>query len=349
MFGMLARQQSRTLVIDDGVPLPVSPRETILNSALRADFDFPYSCKVGGCGACKCRLVSGKVRELTDKSYLLSKEEIRQGYILGCQSMPLTDVVVRLPADPLARQRVSGRILGQVPLTHDIFEVFVRLDRPLRYLPGQHASVEAEGTGIPARCYSFAHDCAADGQDEVSFFVRAVPQGRMSHWLIDPASCGQPVRLRASLGEFHLRESPRDLLCVAGGSGLAPLIALLEAAARGDAARRNVVLLMGARRQRDLYYLEQIEALRRQWRGRFEFVPILSEEPAGSGWSGMRGLVTEGVTAANAREAEGYLCGPPPMIDAVIARMSAFGADPGRIYFDKFADQTAAARAMPGR
>jgi len=349
MFGMSARKQSRTLVVDDGLPMSVAPKETILNSALRLNVDFPHSCKVGGCGVCKCRLVSGKVRELTDKSYLLTKEEIRQGFILGCQSIPLTDVVVHLPADPLARQRAVGRIVKQVPLTRDIVEVFIRLDKALKYRPGQHASVQAEGTDIPARCYSFAHACAAEGRNEVSFFVRAVPQGRMSHWLIDPASLDRTVRLHASLGDFHLRHSARDLLCVAGGSGLAPLLSLLEGALRSEAVKRNVVLLMGARRQHDLYCLEAIEALRRQWQGRFEFVPILSEEPADSGWSGMRGLVTEAVTAANAREAEGYLCGPPPMIDAVIARMTAFGADTNRIYFDKFADQTAAARTASGR
>lgn len=96
---------------------------------------------------------------------------------------------------------------------------------------------------------------------------------------------------------------------------------------------------MGARAQRDLYYVEQISALQQQWQGKFEFIPVLSEEPADSDWSGMRGWVTDAITAANTQNAEGYLCGPPPMIDAAIERMTSLGVAKEQIYFDKFSDQ----------
>lgn len=340
MFGLWARNRY-TLALDGAPPVELEPRETLLNGALRHGLDFPYSCKVGGCGSCKCRLLSGRVRELTDKAYLLTKEEIRQNYILGCQSVPLSNVVVSLPLDPFARQRAEGTIVQQNPLTHDIMEIVLKLDTALHYRAGQHASVQASGTDIPARCYSFAHACTAGGSRGISFFVRAVPGGRMSHWLMDPASLGRSVRLNAALGDFHLRESDRDLLCVAGGSGLAPLIALLEDAVTGTAARRNVYLLMGARRPRDLYCLETIRELGQRWQGRFEFVPVLSEEPADGNWQGQRGWVTEAITPAMVAAADAYLCGPPPMIDAAIARMTAFGMSPEHIHFDKFSDQTA--------
>ena len=75
MFGWFSKKQYQ-LVVDGGAPLQLQPKETVLNGALRHNIDFPYSCKVGGCAACKCQLVSGKVKELTDKSYLLSTEEI---------------------------------------------------------------------------------------------------------------------------------------------------------------------------------------------------------------------------------------------------------------------------------
>ncbi|NPU90352.1 MAG: 2Fe-2S iron-sulfur cluster binding domain-containing protein [Gammaproteobacteria bacterium] len=343
MFGWFSKKEFK-LVVDGSPALDLQHKETVLNGALRHKLDFPYSCKVGGCAACKCQLVSGKVKELTDKSYLLSKEEIQQNFILGCQSIPVSDVEIKLPVNPLAQQRTQGTIVKQVALTHDISEVFIELDTAVQYRPGQYASVQAAGTDIPARCYSFAHACTPGGRRDISFFIRAVPNGRMSHWLMNPAALNQKVSLHASLGDFYLRDSRRDLLCIAGGSGLAPLIALLEGALEGaqetGAANRNVFLLMGARSQRDLYYLDAIKALQQKWQGRFEFIPVLSEEPADSDWKGQRGWVTDAITPDIAGNAEGYLCGPPPMIDAAITCMTALGVAREQIYFDKFSDQT---------
>lgn len=341
MFGF-GKKKELQLAVDDTAPFVLLPNETVLNGALRAGIDFPHSCKVGGCASCKCQLVSGKVRELTDKAYLLSTEEIREGYILGCQSVPLSDVVVKLPVNPLAHQHLEGTLVRQAELTHDISEVHIALDAPVRFLPGQYASVQALDTEIPARCYSFAHAAGEEGTKEISFFVRRVPNGRMSHWMLDPSSLNRRVKLNASLGEFHLRPGSGALVCVAGGSGLAPLIALLEGAATTDAVKRPVFLLMGARTQRDLYYVPEINALKQRWQAPFEFIPVLSEEPAGSDWRGLRGWVTEALTPAITRAgAQGYLCGPPPMIDACIGIMASQGMEPDAIYFDKFADQSA--------
>lgn len=339
MFGWLSKKEF-SLAIDAHAPFILANKETVLNGALRNGIDFPYSCKVGGCAACKCQLISGKVKELTDKSYLLSKEEIQQNFILGCQSIPVSDVVVKLPENPFGNQKITGVITQQIMLTHDTAEIFVNLNDAVRYIPGQYASVQAIGTDIPSRCYSFAHACHVDGNKEISFFVRIVPNGRMSNWLLSPAALNQSVEIKASLGEFHIRPGKQALLCMAGGSGLAPLIALLEAALTTDARERDVFLLMGARTQRDLYYLEQIQALQKQWRGHFEFIPVLSEEPADSKWTGMRGWVTDALTPTVTKNAQAYLCGPPPMIDAAIARMTEQGMAREQIYFDKFSDQS---------
>ncbi|HET8704872.1 MAG TPA: 2Fe-2S iron-sulfur cluster binding domain-containing protein [Pseudomonadales bacterium] len=341
MFGWLSKKEYK-LTVEGHESFTLANKETVLNGALRNGIDFPYSCKVGGCAACKCQLVSGKVKELTDKSYLLSKEDIQQNYILGCQSIPVSDVVVRLPENPLANQNTTGTLIRQDMLTHDIAEITIKLEAPIRYIGGQYASLKASGTDIPARAYSFAHKCGPDGNSEIAFFVRLVPNGRMSHWLLSPQALNQKVEVKAALGEFHLRPGKESLICVAGGSGLAPLIALLESAIGSDAVNRNVFLLMGARTQRDLYYVEQIEALKKQWRGRFEFIPVLSEEPADSNWTGMRGWVTDAITPQISKDAQGYLCGPPPMIDAAIAKMTEQGINRSQIYFDKFSDQSSA-------
>ncbi len=105
----------------NGIIIDVNPGETLLNAALRANIDFPHSCRVGGCAACKCKLQRGRVRELTDNSYILSDKELEQGYILACQATPITPITVAvgLPGER-PHQTIEGKIIAQEPLTHDI-------------------------------------------------------------------------------------------------------------------------------------------------------------------------------------------------------------------------------------
>lgn len=332
--------------LEGGVEISTQPGETVLNAALRSGVAFPFSCKVGGCGSCKCQLLEGKVKELTDKSYLLTREELQQNYILGCQSVPRSDLRLRIPQDPLTQQQVQGCIRASTALSHDIVELRVDLDAPLRYRPGQYAIVSVEGSALPPRCYSFAQASdEAEGARQIRFFVRRLPGGGLSQLLCAPEALGRRLQLSASHGQFHLREGSTPLLCIAGGSGLAPLLALLQGALHSGAAFREVTLLFGVRAQRDLYCQNEIAALAQRWQGRFHFMPVLSEEPADSSWQGLRGLVTEHLSAPLAAGAQAYLCGPPAMIDAAMSRLAALGMPREQMFFDKFSDQSQTAKA----
>lgn len=335
-------QPERHVVINDSEPLVLAKNETILNGALRHGMRVPHSCKVGGCGSCKCRLIEGKVREFTDKSYLLSKQEIRDNMILACQSAPRSDVVVEFTGWTDNIEVFDGRITSLTPLTRDISELVITLDRPLAYKAGQYAQIQAMNTDIPARCYSFAHHCAADGTQQVSFFVRAVESGRMSNWLLEANNIHQPVRLVGPQGDFYLRDAATPVIAVAGGSGLAPIIALLEDAIERDAQilKQPLTLLLGVRTQDDIYYLAEIEQLAASWHADFEFLPVLSAEPSNSDWQGARGMVSDFIDLAVCPQASAYLCGPPPMLDAAMLRMEQAGLPPDRVFFDKFSDQS---------
>jgi len=342
MFKFFEKKQFQ-LTVDNNPPIQLEHKETILNGAVRSDISFPYSCKVGGCAACKCKLVSGKVKELTDSSYLLSKEDLSQNFILGCQSIPKSDVVIELPNNPLQQQECIGTIVEQKVLTHDISEIVVRLDVPMTYVPGQYANVSVVDKSYPARSYSFAHTCNVDGSSCVAFFVRAVPNGKMSNWLLSSEALGKKINIKGSFGEFYLRESERAMVCIAGGSGLAPIIAILENALASPGlkpTKREVLLLVGGRTQKDLYYIDQIESIRSSWAGKFTFLPVLSEEPADSSWKGLRGFVTDFIEGDEVRGSEGYFCGPPPMIEAAIEKMVVSGVPKDNLFFDIFSDQS---------
>jgi NAD(P)H-flavin reductase len=122
---------------------------------------------------------------------------------------------------------------------------------------------------------------------------------------------------------------------------MAPIKALLEQAAH-DNVSRDVVYYFGARTQADLYALEEIEKIKANWRARFDFIPVLSDEPEDSDWEGLRGFVTDHIVGLGDRLADHhvYMCGPPPMLDAAIAVCEEKGIESSNIHFDKFLDKS---------
>lgn len=333
MFTLFKKKQAATAHIN-GAPLTVLPRETLLQAALRSGVDFPHSCRVGGCATCKCRLVSGRVRELTQSGYVLSAAELEQGYILACQSVPATDIAVEvdLAARPASR-RVTGRVLAQQRLTHDITLLQIQLDEGLTYKAGQFAQLGLAALGQHARSYSFATPMQADAQ--VQFFVRKVEGGALSTLVNERDLTGVAAIVEGPSGDCWLRSGAGPLVMVAGGSGLAPILAMLLDAAQ-TTNTRPVTLLFGARTESDLYALNEIEAIRQRWRAPFTFIPVLSALSGDDAWHGARGMVGDHLPVHIGEAAQAYLCGPPAMVDACTAALLARGVAHEHIFADRF-------------
>ena len=212
----------------------------------------------------------------------------------------------------------------------------------MRYIAGQFATIEVEG--VSRRSYSFATPPNGNGRRDITFFIRKTPGGAFTEPLFAEAFDRTDLTIEGPRGRFYLRPGEGHMICVAGGSGLAPLLSLLHDARKKD-IRRRCALLFGARTKSDLYVLEEIEQIARDWLEPFTFIPVLSEEHADSDWSGERGLVTEalkkvlsGLSQDELAQAQGYMCGPPPMIDHAITILLAAGIGLSRIYYDKFTD-----------
>lgn len=338
-----AREASVT-VIGQAVKFDVARGKTILEGALQGGIAFPHDCKVGTCGKCKYKLLNGKISELSSSAMALSGELYQSGYRLACQSIPKCNLDIEVDA-ALGRsagvQECGAVILSQVMLAHDVIELTLGPEKPITFQPGQYADIQNEGLGL-VRSYSFASPPEESGA--LKFHIRHVPGGQFSGWLFGGDRTGTPLRVRGPYGQFHLHESDKVMVCVAGGTGLAPIKCILESMTASQ-RQRDVFLFFGARQQRDLYCLEQIEALRKVWGGRFEFIPVLSEEPVDSDWVGKRGFVTEHLHESLAGlSCEGYLCGPPPMVDAVEAGLIQEGVAPSSIYADRFYSQVRSAQ-----
>lgn len=333
---------------------PIAAGETLLGAAVRGKIPFPHMCNAGECGACKCRLTRGQIRLKRDISRHVSPDELSAGFVLACQSVAESEEIrVELPG--LGRERsaeaapvqADASIARIAPLAPGILALEVRLTAEVRYVAGQYAQLTAPGVpGLDEpRCYSFAEAPERDDPRRALFHIRHVPGGAFTDWLFAADRTGARLGFSGPHGGFRYHEAERPLLCVAGGTGLSPIKAILEQGL-ADALARDVTLVVGARTRQDLYALDAITSLQERWRGRFRFVPVLSGEPEGSGWGGRRGHVTdylrEGATELAGCAA--YLCGPPGMIDAALDVLRD-AIPPKHLHHDRFLDRGSIARA----
>ena len=353
MLGRLFKKGSATykVAVPGLADLEVPRDATVLEWALSKGVAFPHSCRVGTCGSCKCKLLSGKIYELSDRSYALTGEELEQNFVLACQSMPRSDLVLELPRPPEEVERIpvverAGTITALRRLTHDIIEMEVAIDEPVVYRAGQYCEIYVPGIVVDqpteTRSYSFASACGRDPVGVVRFHIRHVPGGAFTTWLHTEAKVGQRLEGHGPYGDFWLRPGTEPILAIAGGSGMAPLKSVLEQAA-ADRVARDVTYFFGARRQGDLYCLEDMDRLAKTWNGKFEFVPVLSGEPDDSSWQGSRGFVSEHMRERlgdRIRDYHVYMCGPPPMIDSAEKIVRQAGVAESNIHFDKFFDRS---------
>ncbi len=354
MFAFLKKKPWRATVNKDGLTLEVAAGENLLAAALEAGIDWPHDCRAGSCGTCRGYLRQGKIKPLSDFTYTLEAEDIHAGAILACQTLLKSDIVVDVElgvaGDAIAIERHAGKIVRTHSLTHDIQSVTIATDEPCfqHAKAGQYAELSVAGIDQP-RSYSFARPPRLENTGEVSFFIRHIPGGAFTDWLFSAQRSGENIEISGPYGNFHQREGDDPMICIAGGSGLAPIKALVEDGAEAG-LQRDLVIYFGARTQSDLYCLEEIQTLGQQWGGAFQLTPVLSGEPPDSGWSGARGLVTDklerlGDLGIVGDGCQGYLCGPPPMVDAGIAALQQLGLSAGRIFYDKFEDASTLPRS----
>jgi len=302
-----------------GASIEVAPGQTILEAALASGIAYPHGCRSGRCGSCKSRLNSGEVALREHSRFALSVEEKAEGLILACRAIPKTDATVTWlgGADELAdhpRRRLQCSVVGIEDVTHDIKIVRVRPKdgRPVSFTAGQFARVTFPAT--PTRDYSMANP---PGADELEFHIRRVPDGVASNLIHSVLDLGDPVMVEGPFGSSFLREKHAGpILCVAGGSGLAPIKSIVETAlARG--MRQPIHVYFGVRTENDLYLVDHFEGLA-SIHGNLAFTPVLSDQASGTA---LRTGYVDAVVAKDLPDLDGwkaYIAGPPPIVEAVM-------------------------------
>jgi NAD(P)H-flavin reductase/ferredoxin len=327
----------RVKLVPSGDELKCRSDQTLLDACIQTGVPVPYNCRSGECGECMAALKSGDVQELPGADPAVFTDAHRaQGNILTCICFPRSDIVLDLPLlaeTPSIRPTNFNTMVQRVErLTPTIYGITVETPWPIEFHAGQCFEwVVPEIT--PNRTYSAAN---RPGKDFIDFHVRVYPNGKIGKFVSEMSS-GSMLHLLGPFGHFGLSSNNwRPAVCVAGGTGLAPVMSVLDKAFAGH-DKRPIELLYGARTQDELYCVDILQ----EWaktNPSFTFTPVLSDEPAGSSWSGRRGLVTDVMMEklGDVFGLEAYICGPPAMIDAAVAGLESAGVLEGDIWMDRF-------------
>lgn len=328
-----------------GEDIECGAEETILDAAFRQGYNLAYGCREGQCSACKAYLLEGEVYLKKYSTFALSDAEEERGYTLLCRAMPEEDLSVELLHFDRENYRLDnpirqgrGRVTAVEALTQDIRRLCIAVEEPadFAWTPGQYVDVVVPGEDGYHRSFSMAN---LVGENEIELIIKKYEGGRFSSMLDGGIAEGDELCFEGPYGSFHLRESDRDVLMVAGGSGMAPVLCLLRRIA-DEGIQRRVRFFYGARTESDLFYVDEIAKLGDRIPD-FRFIPVLSDGESDGGWNGERGFVHDAVDryldTGELSEFEVYMCGPPPMIEAMQELMvEARGHDDDLLFWDKF-------------
>lgn len=327
-----------TVKLQEGVEIFCSEGQNILEACLADGVPFPYNCRSGECAECCAELLEGTVNEAPGADpAMFSDADRAKGRILTCLCSPTSDITlgIELRDGPAAAkiQRLNAMVERVEQVSDSVVQVEFETPWEVDYRAGQYFEWGLPGI-VPNRSYSAAN---RPGSDRIIFDLRLHPGGKVSEYVSASLHAGDACELIGPYGHFGFSENHhRSVVCVAGGTGLAPIKAMLEDII-ATGTDRQIQLFYGARRASDLYDIDMLE----QWSTKhsfFSYEIALSDEPEDSSWEGARCMVPELISKnmGDGFGLEAYLCGPPPMIDAAIPVLEQLGIEAEDIYTDRF-------------
>lgn len=313
----------------------VEPGANLLEALRAAQVPMSYSCMAGRCGTCRCKVISGEVMEGG-----VDQQQPSNGgdaYVLACRTYITQPCTIEIPEpDEIVvhtARIVKATVVALEDMTHDIKRLVLKPAKPIEFSPGQYAQLQF--TPEHVRPYSMA---GLSDDDTFEFHVRLVPDGRVTGYIASQLKVGDAVKVSGPLGSAYLRrkhEAP--MLCVAGGTGLAPILSILRGAIEGGMSN-PIHLYFGVRSPKDVYGVEWLTKLQRVHPQLKVHVVVSS---GGDPATQRCGLVTQAIEE-DLGDLDGwraYLCGSPPMVEAASLVAKTKGVAPEHVYADAFYTQ----------
>ncbi len=312
--------------------------EFILNAALRQGISLPYGCKTGSCGTCLGKVISGEIEYPGGLPLTVMEHEHEKGTAVFCVSVAKSDLVLDMKevesSSEIEIKILPARVASLRKLADDVMEVSLTLpaNQHLTFKAGQF--IEFILRDRSRRAFSIAN--SPSNHKEIQLHIRHVDGGTFTSHVFNEMKEKAILRFEGPFGSFHISEfSNRPLILIAGGTGFAPIKAMVEQLLeKGDT--RPIQLYWGARAKVDLYRNDLPE----KWAFQHEhitYVPVLSESNDNS-WQGRTGFVHTAVVEdfADLSGYDVYVAGPPPMVDAVKESFSKQGLPKERLFSDSF-------------
>jgi len=330
------------LNFEDGVTrfIVCDEEEVVATASYRSRINIPVDCMDGACGTCKSFCESGQYHLGFYIDEAMTEEEAAEGQVLTCQMYPESDCVVSIPASSdIAKTGVipyTGKISAIHRLSDNELSFAISLDNQdaLTFLPGQYANVTVPGTD-QTRSFSFSSSPLSDG---VGFLIRDTKYGALPSYLREHAKVGDAIEFTGPLGSFYLRDIKRPVLFLAGGTGLAPYLSMLEMLAE-KGTEYPITLVYGVNTDEDLVLVDALERLAAKMPN-FTFTCTVADEDSGYP---DKGFVTRyfGAEQLNGGDVDVYVCGPPVMVEAVRGHIAAQGVIARSLYYERFSGHSA--------
>lgn len=331
-----------TLVFEDGrtVKFSADENDTIYFAALKNRVRILTDCLEGACATCKGLCTKGEyfLDEYTDES--LTQEEYERREVLTCQMHVTSDAVIEFPYESKIAlkggpETRAATVESVEKISSTVAKLIVAPDAdaaPISFIPGQYVHLSVPGTE-EHRSYSFANPPSVT--DRYIFYIKVLEQGAMSDYISQRAAAGDEMTVTGPFGRFYLRPADCPIVMVAGGTGLAPMLSMLDTMVEQGDTGQPVHVLYGANTPDELFGLDTLDSYAAK--GLSVTTELAVVEPSAD-WTGATGHVTSLLRPEllNGGDCRVYLCGPPPMIDAAEAWLREASVDDSRVHAEKF-------------
>lgn len=320
-------------LIPSRVTFDASNELSLLDSAILSNYSLQYGCRDGQCGVCKSKLLKGKVDQPRDIAGI-SDSDIQQGYILTCCAKPLSDIQLQADYFPelqgIASKVVPCRVDSIEYPANEIAIIKLRLPPGMdfSYLAGQYIHLINNGE---RRSYSIANMCKLG--NGIELHIRKVENGRFSNLIFNELKENQLFRIEGPFGSFFVRDSSGPIIFIAGGTGFAPVKAMIEKLLVEN-SQREIYFYWGVT-SKDLIYSELPKGWELGYKN-IHYVPVLSGED--NNWSGRNGFVHLAVLEdfKSLQGVEVYACGSSEMINCAKRDFLKQGLSAEDFYSDAF-------------
>lgn len=330
---------AKVTIQSNGQTFQVRPSQTVLQAAIEEGINIPYGCRNGACGACKAKVLSGKVMHDDYQGSALSDAELNAGDALLCCARPLEDLVIQCREmsglSGIKPRILPVRVLNKTLLTHDVLVLNLQLpgSERLQFFAGQY--IEFILKDGKRRAFSIAN--APQDDATIELHLRHIAGGAFTEFAFNTLQEKAILRIEGPFGNFYLREnSDKPIIFVAGGTGFAPIKGIIEHMIQ-HGVEREIVLYRGGRLPEDLY----LDALCKSWSKllpSFKYIPVVSQALNDARWSGRVGLVHQAVLDdfKDLSPYQAYVCGAPGMVEIAHQSFVAQGLPADEFFSDAF-------------